>query len=329
MTNRLRIPKLKRFPLIAALEVSQRELYLLNYWLQEWPQLVSHQQPFFSAELYRNLHFFPQADLNFVREISNSYMPLLVVKGNHRASHHLPGSVKAKEPVETAFFSDFYAAGGTALWQLPASRQIDLPALPLPELQGEVYLFEDDQQLRNFYRQICYFAGYSLRADFRNEKELILLLEQQANSALCPVLLLINLASERIHAGKFFSSIERFLYHHPHLRSRIRMAFTRDFNLPGDEPHSLAHLARPYARRIFHPREALFVLLEGLLLPRLLGATDGQLEQVLFGEKLQFQPPQPGSSQYRALLPFLWLYEYMNSYCGRGALLSLSKRLKV
>lgn len=328
-------------PLVAALSADDRDLALLEYWLGGESDATRHTSVM-PGLLDDRLHWFARASWKEVRELAGLYRPLLLV-------------ARANSPAARAEYAErAFAAGAAALWFLPErSAPLLFPSLaPIPA-RGFVHVIEDDATLRSVFRQLLYFAGYDARMDFRSSAEALFALESAANedagapagARRVPFFTLVNLDSARVDAHGYFQGLSALLQRKPELKPRVRTLIIKDFDRPGLNLTAIESALRPHAKRIFHPSEALLVLLEALFLydsgaarsafgsagvaSDRMAAPGRSLDELLYSVRIRLRTePDAAPASFaeqlarRARLQlFEWLYERASAAGGHGALL--------
>ncbi len=328
-------------PLVAAVSAGERDLALLEYWLGGESDATRHASVM-PGLLDERLHWFPRASWTEVRELAGLYRPLLLV-------------ARADSPTERAVCAErAFAAGAAAFWFLPERSAPHLfPSLaPIPA-RGIVHVIEDDPTLRSIFRQLLYFAGYDARMDFRTSAEALFALEAAAGEdatpsagpSRVPFFTLVNLDSSRVDAHGYFQGLSALLQRKPELKPRVRTLIIKDFDRPGLNLTAIESALRPHAKRIFHPSEALLVLLEALFLYEpaaarsphgLSGATPDRvmpnvrsLDELLYSVRIRLRteadaPPRSFAdtlARTSRMQLFEWLYERATAAGGHGALL--------
>lgn len=350
-------------PLIAACGLSPAEHGLVDFWLspfadrmRRWPR--GEFQP---GRLSRGLHYFPEADVSFCGELLQCYRPLLVLLGS-----------QAQRRPETR--DELFAAGVAACWAVPApdAAGFAFPLFPPRRKRAPVYLIEDNPIYRSLLRQLLYFAGYDVRADQHSLAALeeLVAIESEGphstgnaddatgsgladepgtreNPALAPAMIIASLDTERLDIPAFFHRLDVYIqrYVNRHRPGRgPRILLTKDFQRPGLDVRTIEQSLRAHAARIFHPREALLVLLEALFLRD--AGTDGRasapstgarsaqpetfrtLDELLYRPQIRLRDAAPAldrddSLARRSIQPFVWLYDLLSEDPGRGAILRL------
>lgn len=310
-------------PVIVAHQLSAGDEALLRYWMQD--RAVRHwsgQAIVRPGDLTRGLNFFPAAGERLLMDLAGWMVPVLVVARFHNEQE--------RERMQAVLFEH----GLAALWELPGPEQdVCFPGLDIPDTQAQVYLLEDDRCLRNLYRQILHFAGYSVRADFQSARDVRLCLEQDARADRYPAFILLNLDSGRVVPMELLGDLDGLFRQNPELRARTSLLVVKDFERPGLEFATVEHALRKHARRIFHPHEALLVLLEALLLheaegePLIIPAAFRDLQELLYAPEanrlVTTAPPLFHTLRLRnRILPFVWLYDRLQKLGGQGATLT-------
>ncbi len=328
-------------PLVAAVAVGERDSALLEYWLGGEAEATRHTSVM-PGLLDDRLHWFARASWNDVRELAGLYRPLLLV-------------ARADSPATRAECAErAFSVGAAALWFLPPrSAPLLFPSLaPIPA-RGFVHVIEDDPVLRSIFRQLLYFAGYDARMDFRSSAEALVALESAASDdgraaagpGRVPFFTLVNLDSARVDAHGYFQGLSALLQRKPELKARVRTLIIKDFDRPGLNLTAIESALRPHAKRIFHPSEALLVLLEALFLydpnparpalgwvgpaPERAPPPGRSLDELLYGARIRLRTqPDVAPASFAAQLArqarlqlFEWLYERADADGGHGALL--------
>ncbi len=335
-------PDPARFPLIAGLGLNTADRLLLEYWLSGPPEVRFHDGDVQPGLLQRGHHAFLAASEAVVQDLMQLYRPLLLIA-------RPPGG-------DPQYFERLFGLGVAAVWTPPPPGDtVYFPAVnaaATPERRPTAFLIEDDPVFRSVFRQMLYFAGYDVRAD---QQSLEYFVESSATASGdakngttaddMPALILANLDTDRLDIPEFFYRLQRGLSRSPTRKPRILLM--KDFDRPGLDVRTIAAALRPHARRIFHPREAVLVLIEALFLcgpPEASAATDDPakgfksaatlfsrpfrpLDELLHGPNVYLReeaPPAPGDTDraYRRGLPFFWLYDLLRAGAGRGAVLA-------
>lgn len=328
-------------PLVAAVSAGERDLALLEYWLGGEPDATRHTSVM-PGLLDDRLHWFARASWNDVRELAGLYRPLLLVA---RAD---------SEDARAECAERAYAAGAAAVWFLPQrSEPLLFPSLaPIPA-RGFVHVIEDDATLRSIFRQLLYFAGYDARMDFRSSAEALFALETAASedagasaaAGRVPFFTLVNLDSARVDAHGYFQGLSALLQRKPELKARVRTLIVKDFDRPGLNLTAIESALRPHAKRIFHPSEAVLVLLEALFLynasvarsmtglsgvaPERTPPPGRSLDELLYSVRIRLRTePDVAPASFAEQLArrarmqlFEWLYQRASAAGGHGALL--------
>lgn len=326
-------PDPARFPLIAGTGLTGADRLLLEYWLSGPPQTSFHDGDVRPGLLQRGRHAFPAATETVLQDLVQLYRPLLVV---------------GRPPTgDTGFFERLFQLGIAACWTPPPPGDtVFFPALLTPQERRTAFLIEDDPIFRSVFRQLLYFAGYDVRAD---QQALEYFVETAAGGAGAPpgkdapvndmpALILANLDTDRLDIPEFFYRLQRGLSRSPARKPRILLM--KDFDRPGLDVRTIEAALRPHARRIFHPREAILVLIEALFLAEqpgtpAAGAASASLyprphrplDELLHGPNVHLReeaptPPAEAGEAYRRGLPFFWLYDLLRAGVGRGAVLA-------
>ena len=304
-------------PVVAAFHLSPSQRQLVDFWLSSSKVLV-HER-FTVSDLGQagdSLHYYPELHESDLEALLGWPVPVTVVAGD-------------TFPLGNA--SDFMKAGGSSLWKLPAPGEpVIFPPNVLPEARFRALLFERDQGTGRLLRSVLRHAGFRVRFDFRSPSELA---EAVADEA--PDLVLFNLDDSGSDTLPFFHKLERIL--RGPLREKTRILVSKDISQAGMDMGTLASKVRMFTRRIFHPRETVLALLEGLLLHD--PARKGErmfheylgLEQILFGRlpALPKNDPRPilgehvvALERFRRILPFLWIYDHFASETTPGLVLA-------
>lgn len=311
---------LHRFPAVAGYRLAEKERHLAEFYLSSYP--VVRRNALELAVPGTALSFYPSLNIREIGELVDWCLPVLVLSG--------------VEP-DKEERNNFLSAGIAAVFPMLSSPGLHFaPELELPADSGSVFVITDDPALRKLYRQILCFAGYDVRMDFHSSEEVMEIL---SGSKDWPHFILADLDCRTVDPLSFFTRLKSFLKTRSALRGRTRMLVTKDLSRPGLDPLMASQL-RPYARRIFHPQEALLALVECCLL-----FTPGaksiikpdlpayrSLEEVLFGNvvDMNWQDPRRFFSSQddlirtaRRALPFLWLPEHLkDESIRRGAILT-------
>lgn len=327
---------LTAYPVLAGLHLNAADEHLLDYWCATETTYRKHIRIPPAGILAQGLHLILDCGLDDLRELMDWNLPLQVVANLQSRPH----------ASRMQLYRDLFESGIAACWEIPAPDQtITLPFLSLPPRKGCFYMIQDDNNLARHYRQIGAFAGYDARADFRTAGELITAFEAALNENVRPQIpefMLVDLDSERSDPLELFSELGRLLQAQPQHKAHLQLLITKDFARPGLDVPTIEKIVRPYARRIFHPLEAIYVLLEALYLNT--GATGAHskqsrseqpgpayrsLQELLYGhqQNLQTEVPRPfltgdQAQTSRAVQPFLWMYHYLAESRARGATLT-------
>ncbi len=338
-------------PLIAACALSPAAPGLTDFWLsphvdrmRRWPGGPAANPGVQPGRLSRGLHYFPEADSAVAQELLQCYRPLLVLLGSR---------VRDRSP---ELQQQLFESGVAACWQLPdpEANTFAFPIFPPRRKRAPVYLIEDNPAYRSLMRQLLYFAGYDVRADQHSLAALADLAAADAgpggnaeNPALAPAMIIASLDTERLDIPAFFHQLDQYIQryvnrHRPGQGPRVLL--TKDFQRPGLDVGTIQQSLRPHAARIFHPREALLVLLEALFLrapddadasraaAALAPAFASQpesfrtLDELLYRPQIRLRDALPAfhgahSRARRSIQPFAWLYEQLREDPGRGAIL--------
>jgi CheY-like chemotaxis protein len=342
------------FPILAGVDLNPAEEQLIDFWLsgagdllRRWPS-----REILPGRLHRGLNYFPTARPADLSELLQCYRPLLVLLGNHPpamatvagtgsggphpASHQSAGHPGGFRPGPRSSYKLLFEQGIAACWPLPAPGDpIVFPDLSRPRSRGQAFLIEDDPVHRSILRQLLYFAGYDVRADQPGLESL----RPEFATGTMPALILANLDAAHMDIPTFFHRLNAFLKQHPGRGPRVLL--TKDFDRPGLDVRTIEHTVRPHAARIFHPREAMLVLLEALFLA-VETSTGGEypvdaigqagsfrtIDELLFRKNVRLResaPPIIGLDRLRGqerIAPFVWLYECLAQDAGRGAILN-------
>jgi hypothetical protein len=289
----------------------------------ENPQLKISGHPILS-ELSSGSIFYPEISERECESLCEWRVPIVAFVGRDRRGPH----------------SDefFYRSGIAAVWNFPDMAMPFLfPPPTLPESVDHIFLISDDAALSRMLRQIFLFSGSTLRIDFRNNDELTQTLEAMRSdpNAKWPGLIIADLDSQRVDTLGFFHDLKRMFIQDHTLRSRTRLMILKDFGKPGLDVRTIASTLRFFAKRIFHPCEALFAAVEAgfyrdLRIER--GAIRYRdMDEILYGPEQDLPVRDPLSfinaeitdwSALRRAIPFLWIQNYLTLDIKRsGAIL--------
>ena len=346
------------YPVIVGLDLRAREAELVRLWLSQRPEFIQRDEVL-PGELSRGLNYFPNPGMDTLRELLDWRLPLLAIVSADR---------------QTRPRRELFSLGLTALYPLPdLNGPLLFPALELPATRGRVFLVSDNELYRKVYRGLFRFAGFDLRADFHDAQEIITTLRatkpvappnrnqgvnhSETNSEKnrdYPELIIVDLDSKGVDSLRFFHHLTELYREAPALKEKTRCLVIGDFlNKPGKEVQDLGRRLRNHARRIFHPEEAVFIILEAYLsrpvegpttqggipagdfrpLPQPAPLRPRNIHELLFGDN-----PTPGKrnpvrefngrlselEKMRRLLPFLWLGDVLQgaSFSQGAALVS-------
>jgi len=319
-----------KYPVFLGFRLEQEELLLAEYILHSLKSrgLKSIQDPFFS-DLSSGIAFYPAADENTVKTISDWMHPVLIFTG------------KKTEKNKKDHDAFFYENGIAAVWKIPENGLILPPRLELPELKKIAYFISENSLYRKLFRQILSFGGYSVRTDFQSNETLNTELKRIAETdpKIWPALILVDLDSERIDISSFFYFLRSLFQKNPSLKSKTSVMAIKDFALPGLDLGTISTSLKPLTKRIFHPHEAILALCEAVSAPPISEKKDDirikpfrNLEEILYGTAGNYSDPaslkfmdqyiQTGQIFSRFIL-FSWLAEYLLSEeVASGVLLS-------
>lgn len=286
--------------LIAGYQLSKAEKSLLGYWLDDSWQLIEELTP--SVIIDRQVYYHTDR-LDRIVEFFTWMQDHLLVLGK-----------EVDAPTRRSLIN----SGATKVWQIPKYNEVlifpEMQALPN---QGRAYIYTDNRFHARALRGIFQSAGYHARSDFRRVDEFCEILSAEQAS-----LLYIDLDCVNDDVGLLLGKMKSILNGKPPL-----IVFVRDLYTAGPNIAFLGNQLRPFARRIFHPNEAILACLESLLLysPDARNSLyHRSLEETLYRD---FRNPRRiqhyaecGLETYRRALPFLWLYEVL-SIERTGALL--------
>ena len=306
-------------PVVAGFKLESGDEHLMEYWLGARPDLRrwTAGEILRPGELARGLNYFPHATLALIQEFAKWFVPVLVVS-------------RAKGEDRTRLREALLECGLAALWEPGAPGE----SLIFPELDPirhpPVFIVGDDPRQVSLYRQILYFSGRDSRADFRTPTELIGALFESKASARYPELLVVSLDTRAMDPLGLFHELRRFLRANPGRTADTRLLLTKDFSVPGLDLATVESTLRPLARRIFHPNEAIYVLLEAFHLPQPStgNAPDSRprdLDALLYSadvRRLITKPPALPEKSVGAYPALRWLYEWLGESPGEGALLT-------
>ncbi len=304
----------RRYPLFLGLGLRSRDQHLLDYWLgstvRKHERQAVQQPSLFSS----GLNYFPNADFRTIEHLAQWYLPLFVVA---RLSPELERS---------RLFSFLKDLGVAALWLLPEYGQpVIFPRLHVPIHKRKVFLIEENIKYRDLFRQIFYFAGYTVQVDFSGVDDVLVALDQGDS---IPELMFLSLDCQNINHTELIYGLDSFLKKHPKRHSQLRILFTKDFRLPGLSLAVIENLLHAHARRIFSPGEAIFALLESFFVRDtffLRGERKGEeklvLDTVLYGSNHDFTQLKVAQATRPQCIPFLWIYEFMARSIERSVMI--------
>ncbi len=315
------------YPVIVGVGLGPEEKRIATFFLAaaETIRVPSLLRP---AELTRGCNVLLDGRAEDVAAILEWRLPVLVLCG-------------AAVPIETR--DELFRQGSAALW-VPrelAPGVLLLPPLELPALRGAIFVVSDDDPYRRLLRQLLRFRGYDLRTDFRSAEEMVEVLsalhEETSPQSAFPELLVLDLDSRRVDVISFFHKLRELRKQRPALVRRTRVLVTKDFSKPGADVRTLAANLRPFARRIYHPFEAAFVLLEGLVYRddtaplHFRSPSYRPAAEIIFGEGGRFPAPSPRATteilgaelaRHSRSIAFLELHRFLDRTAREGALLA-------
>lgn len=316
---------LVKYPIFTGYRLDAPERLLIEAFLKREIPSVTIRDTVHLSDIARSTVFYPDlsdADLSALMEWK---APLLLFAGSAVRSHPTP------------HFERWSELGCGAVWLFPpADAPFFWPILPLPERKGEAFLISDHAPFGRTVRQLMSFAGFSLRIDFRSDAELTTALEEKIRTPeLWPDLVFVDLDSTKIDILSFFHTLKQIFLQNHALRIRTRIVLLKDFSKPGLDIRNITAHLRFFGRRIFHPTEALFMLLESYYFHpiRLEGTLPGyrSIDELLHGPDPELPLPSPErfldgeSAAWHALRrasPFFWMQRHLlENLAQKGAVL--------
>lgn len=319
-----------QYPVFLGYKLNEREKLLTQFILGSLPEgTVTYCSSFSNSDLTGN-PYYPDLTIREIRELVQWRRPILVFLG-------CAAKKNSKENYEILFES-----GIGSIWKIPEDDEpFLLPSLEIPRKKGQIYLISDDKPEVNVLRQIFQFGGYQTRIDFRSSEELVLELHETASKGTdWPALIAVDLDTKKIDVTSFFYKLKSLLKDHPESTKKKAVLIMKDFARPGLELKVMSSVLKPFAKKIFHPHEAILSVIEGMIAfsP---DAKDSNLvhlnrprslAEILYGRgekpswnsrtENQLKALFPGEYAHREIL-FTWIYEYLTSDTVRsGALLS-------
>ena len=306
-------------PVVAGFKLEDADEHLMEYWLGRRADLRrwTAGEILRPGELARGLNYFPHATLALIQKFAKWYVPVLVVS-------------RASGEDRSRLRKTLLECGLAALWEPGAPPE----SLVFPELdpvrRPPVFIVSDDSRQVSLYRQILYFSGRDSRADFRTPGELIAALFESKDSERYPELLIVDLDTRAMDPLGLFHELRRFLRANPGRTSDTRLLLTKDFSVPGLDLATVESTLRPLARRIFHPNEAICVLLEAFHLPQPAAGSapafrPRDLDALLYSadvRRLITKPPPLPQKSVGAFPALRWLYDWLGESPAEGALLT-------
>lgn len=315
------------YPVVLGFGLSEEERRIAEFWLASGgnPRVPSFLRP---GELGSGLNAQLGATSPDLAACLEWQVPVLVCAG--------AGQSKAQ-------LDEFFRAGVAAVWtpRFLAEGSLLLPPLKLPQSKRSVFVVTDDDNQRRLLRQLFTFTGYDLRSDFRSGDEMIEVLrglhEGGGPQKAFPELLVLDLDSRRVDVPGFFHKLRTLRSEHPALVRRTRVLITKDFQKPGADVRTLGANLRSFAKRIYHPLEAAFVFLEGLVYRdeqtpwHYRSPAYRPVAEILFGDSAKLSGVSPTGSieslaretaRFQRGLLFLELHDFLVRWSREGAVLA-------
>lgn len=234
-----------------------------------------------------------------------------------------------------AGWQSLYDAGSAACWLLPAADPLIFPELNASSDKGTFLLPLEDNKLRRLFRQIAGFAGFDARTDFKNTEDLLIVMNRILEEDK-PVHVFTDLDAENSDPVQFCYHISKLFSKNAGLKQKLHVWLMRDFARPGLDPVMIRNVIRPFAKRIFHPLEALLAMVESLFLHetsahqrQYLSVPDFRsVLQMLYGQSVRIPDADPWAylsalewrlGAVKKALPFLWLFRLFSSQVGSGS----------
>lgn len=301
---------------VALVDLTEREKSIAELWLQ-------------NRFTYRDLTAGEIAKPWGAYEISQNQLPELSQWGTPFLTI---GSRSLDHP---AGWQMLYNAGCAACWLLPASDPILFPQPIASRSKGNFLLPVADESLRRLFRQIAVFAGFDSRVDFQTADDLVQILHSVLEQNK-PVHAFIDLDSDRVDAVQFCYTVSKLFAKQPSLKQSLHIWLMRDFSKPGIDPVMIRNVIKPFAKRIFHPLEALLAMVESLFLfdestgqSKYLSVPDFRSPlHMLYGQLVRIPESDPWAylstlewklGSLKNALPFLWLFRFFQSRVGSGS----------
>ncbi len=245
--------------ILIALRLTEEEVFLLKYWLKPIRyRFYEGEEP---TQLSSGAHCILTESLSVLERIVSWNFPVILITGKNSDSHR-------QELAQVVFRN-----GVAAWWTIPpSSSPLFFPPLQVAGGKGRVHMLVESSPLRKIFRQMLLFAGYDVRGDFRSTREMAELYRELAESSdypgssFRPNLFFVDMDMAECEVDRIVEAMRYVFIKKPEYKKDTRILCIKDITIPSPGLTQRLTPLRPWVQRIFHPHEAILIILESLLL---------------------------------------------------------------